>query len=80
MMDLGAGICSVKNPSCLICPIATGVVCAIVLATSKPIPSNLPKRQSLSEPATAYWIAKHDKVWLVRREGKGMLAGMRALT
>lgn len=78
MMDLGAGICSVKNPSCLICPISS--VCVTNRSgdpEAYPVkPAKKPKPQ---RTGTAYWIERNDHVWLVRREGKGMLARMRAL-
>jgi A/G-specific adenine glycosylase len=78
MMDLGAGICSVKNPSCLICPISSACM-AYRLGDPEAYPVKPAKKAKPHRTGSAYWIAKHGSVWLVRREGKGMLAGMRGL-
>jgi A/G-specific adenine glycosylase len=78
MMDLGAGLCSVKSPSCLLCPIS--LHCAAGRAGNPEIyPFKPAKKAKPQRSGTAYWIVRGDLVWLVRREGKGMLAGMRAL-
>jgi A/G-specific adenine glycosylase len=78
MMDLGAGICSVKSPSCLLCPI-TEHCHALRLGSPENYPVKRAKKAKPSRLGTVYWIERESKVWLVRREGKGMLAGMRAL-
>lgn len=78
LMDLGAGICSVKNPSCLICPISTACV-ANRSGNPEDYPVKPPKKPKPHRTGTTYWIQREDQVWLVRRDGKGMLAGMRAL-
>lgn len=78
MMDLGATICTTKNPRCMLCALSAG--CAAYRTGEperfpvKPARSAKPQRQG-----HAFWIARNGKVWLVRREGKGMLGGMRAL-
>lgn len=78
MMDLGATICTPRDPKCLLCPLAaecTG------LATGDParLPVKAPKKTRPSREGTAFWIERDGQVWLVRRPGKGMLGGMRAL-
>ena len=78
MMDLGAGICSVRNPSCKICPLLAYCV-AGQAGTAEQFPVKPPKRAKPHRTGTAYWIERDDHVWLVRRGGSGMLAGMRAL-
>ena len=78
MMDLGAGICSVKNPSCLICPLSSDCA-AFYAGNPEEYPVKAPKKPKPHRTGTAYWLQRGDHVWLVRREGKGMLAGMRAL-
>ena len=76
MMDLGAGVCTVRAPKCLLCPLAE--VCAgrgeAERYPVKPAKPARPERQG-----RAYWIEREGAVWLVRREGRGMLGGMRAL-
>jgi A/G-specific adenine glycosylase len=78
MMDLGATLCTARKAACLACPLMT--LCeghAKGIAESLPIkPAKAAKRQ---RTGTAYWIERDDHVWLVKRPGKGMLAGMRAL-
>lgn len=78
MMDLGATICTPRNPKCLLCPVADE--CA-GRATGEParFPVKAPKRARPSRLGTAFWIERDGKVWLVRRPAKGMLGGMRAL-
>ena len=77
MMDLGATICTTRNPRCLLCPLASD--CSAYRAGEpeaypvKPAKPSKPHRQG-----RVYWIERQGAVWLVRREGKGMLGGMRA--
>jgi A/G-specific adenine glycosylase len=78
MMDLGATICTTRSPRCLLCPLSAH--CAAYRSGEpgrfpvKPAKTARPLRQG-----RAFWIAQGGKVWLVRREGRGMLGGMRAL-
>ena len=78
MMDLGAGICSVRNPSCVICPLL-GYCAAGQAGTAEAYPVKLAKKTKPNRTGTAYWIEQDGQVWLVKRDGKGMLGGMRAL-
>jgi A/G-specific adenine glycosylase len=78
MMDLGAGICSVRGLSCAICPLLRH--CAAGQAgTAEAYPVKPAKKAKPHRTGTAYWIKQEGKVWLVKRGGKGMLAAMRAL-
>lgn len=78
MMDLGAGICSVRNPSCMICPLFAH--CAAGQAGSaEAYPVKPSKKAKPHRTGTAYWIQQANAVWLVTRGAKGMLGGMRAL-
>jgi A/G-specific adenine glycosylase len=78
MMDLGATICTPRSPRCLLCPVSA--LCA-GRATGAPeaFPVKTPKKARPQRQGRAFWIERDDAVWLVRRPGKGMLAGMRAL-
>lgn len=78
MMDLGSGICTARDPKCLLCPLAKN--CA-GYAEGDPAryPFKPPKQVKPVRQGHAYWIEHDGAVWLVRREGKGMLGGMRAL-
>lgn len=78
MMDLGSGLCTVRDPKCLLCPLSH--VCA-ARAEGGPAryPVKAPKKAKPLRQGQAYWIEREGQVWLVRREGTGMLGGMRAL-
>lgn len=78
MMDLGASYCSVKNPKCLICPIALHCK-AHNAGKAESYPVKAPKKIKAERWGMAWWI-KHDKhILLVKRESKGMLGGMMAM-
>ncbi|HTN13995.1 MAG TPA: A/G-specific adenine glycosylase [Sphingomonadaceae bacterium] len=78
MMDLGATICTARDPRCLLCPLASACK-----ARAQGDPARLPvkaaKKAKPEREGTAYWIERAGKVWLVTRPGEGMLGGMRAL-
>lgn len=78
MMDLGATICTSRNPRCLLCPLREG--CA-ALAQGDParLPIKAAKRAKPVRIGRAWWIEQAGRVWLVRRPASGMLGGMRAL-
>ena len=78
MMDLGSGLCTVREPKCLLCPLSHA--CA-ARAEGDPAryPVKPPKKAKPLRQGQAYWTEREGAVWLVRREGTGMLGGMRAL-
>lgn len=78
MMDLGSGICTPKSPKCLLCPLRAD--CA-GLASGDPtaFPVKVKKAASPQRYGTIFWAEQGGKVLLVRRPGKGLLGGMRAL-
>ena len=76
MMDLGAGICTPKSPSCMLCPWNT--VCE---GLKKGIAAELPRRadkkaRPTRRGATFVLLSEASEVFLERRAGKGLLAGM----
>lgn len=78
MMDLGASLCSVRNPQCLICPLQ--MPCAAQKAgMAETLPRKAAKKAKPERAGTAWWIERNDHVWLVRRPDRGMLGGMRSL-
>jgi A/G-specific adenine glycosylase len=77
MMDLGATICTPRNPRCLLCPLREA--CQGRVLGPERFPVKAAKAAKPQRRGRAFWIAAGDKVWLVQRPGKGMLAGMRAL-
>jgi A/G-specific adenine glycosylase len=77
MMDLGATICTPRAPRCLLCPLAAH--CAGREAGPEQFPLKAPKAAKPQRRGRAFWIEREGQVWLIRRAGKGMLGGMRAL-
>ncbi|WDF73740.1 A/G-specific adenine glycosylase [Novosphingobium sp. KACC 22771] len=76
MMDLGAGICSVRAPQCLICPLRAH---CRGRARAEQLPVKPPKKAKAQRIGHAWWIERDGAVWLIRRAASGMLGGMRAL-
>jgi A/G-specific adenine glycosylase len=78
MMDLGATVCSLRQPDCPACPLAPE--CAAFASGSParfPAPKAKPARPH--RHGLAWWIERNGAVWLVRRPPKGLLGGMAAL-
>jgi len=78
MMDLGATICTSRDPKCLLCPLS-GACKGRAAGDPARLPVKAPKKVKPVRQGRAYWIEREGAVWLVRRAGKGMLGGMRAL-
>jgi len=78
MMDLGARVCTVRAPTCLVCPISSHCR-AKVVGEPERFPAKPPKKPKPMRLGRAYWIEREGQVLLARRPGKGMLGGMRAL-
>jgi A/G-specific adenine glycosylase len=78
MMDLGATLCSPRAPRCGECPLAQQCA-AHSMGIAETLPVKPAKTAKPARSGTAYWIEMDGKVWLVKRPGTGMLAGMRAL-
>jgi A/G-specific adenine glycosylase len=79
VMDLGATVCSARNPSCLICPLREGCV-----ARREGAPERYPvKTRKLKRSSAAWWLlwAEDDegRVWLQRRPQTGVWAGLHCL-
>ena len=78
MMDLGATICTSRSPRCLLCPFSE--ICeGRQSGEPERFPVKPPKREKRHRKGRTFWIERDGAVWLVRRPGKGMLGGMRAL-
>ena len=83
MMDLGATVCTARNARCLVCPLAA--LCrGRAMGEPERYPVKAAKAARPERKGRAFWIERGDVcpgggVWLVRRPGKGMLGGMRAL-
>lgn len=76
-MDLGAMVCTVRNPRCMICPLAQD--CAGRRTGAEQFPVKPPKPARPERAGRAFWIVRDEAVWLVRRPPRGLLGGMLAL-
>jgi len=78
MMDLGATVCSPRNPRCDVCPLAPACT-AFAEGNPAAYPVKPAKKAKPRRRGIAYWLESEGAVLLVRRPDKGMLGGMRAL-
>lgn len=82
MMDLGSSICTSRDPKCLLCQLSDHCEAR---ATGDPasLPLKPPKKAKPERVGRAFWIErerpKGKDVWLITRQGTGMLGGMRSL-
>ncbi len=76
MMDLGATLCTPRNPSCPRCPWET--VCQGRRAGNpETLPRRAPKKERPVRYGTAFWAVRSDGAVLLRkRPPKGLLGGM----
>jgi A/G-specific adenine glycosylase len=78
MMDLGSTICTSRSPRCLLCPIRQD--CAgFAGGAPEAFPVKAAKAARPHRYGTMFWAERDGQVLLVRRPGKGLLGGMRAL-
>jgi len=78
LMDLGATVCTPRNPNCAACPVAEH--CA---ARAEGEPQRYPlKPEKVAPPVrygTAWVLRRAGNIWVVRRPPSGLLGGMLAL-
>lgn len=76
VMDLGATICTPKNPACALCPIRPSCD-AQTAGTQTDLPKKTPKKPKPTRYGTAYIVRRSDGAWLLEtRPDKGLLGGM----
>lgn len=76
VMDLGATICTPRNPACGTCPLRTPCK-ARARGTATELPKKLPKKQKPTRHGIAYVVQREDGAWLLEtRPDKGLLGGM----
>lgn len=78
MMDLGSGICTARSPRCLLCPLRAECD-GFGTGTPETFPKKVQKAPKPHRYGTMFWAERDGRVLLVRRPGKGLLGGMRAL-
>ena len=75
-MDLGATICTPRNPRCVICPLMKGCRGAR-LGIAEELPRRRPRPTSRPAAALAFVLMRKDGAVLLRkRPAKGLLGGM----
>lgn len=76
VMDLGATICTPRNPACGICPWRVPCV-ARAQGTAADLPRKTPKKAQPVRRGIAYVARRADGAWLLeRRPDRGLLGGM----
>jgi len=76
MMDLGATICTPKNPACVLCP-WNDACAAYALGDAESLPRRTPKREGALRRGAAFVARRADGMVLVRtRPAKGLLGAM----
>jgi len=79
MMDLGATLCSSKNPACSYCPLATRCV-AQALGSPEKFPVKTRKLKRSAQSTWLLWALANDgAVWLSQRPTPGVWAGLYCL-
>ena len=76
MMDLGATVCTPRNPACAICPVLD--LCdARAAGVQAGLPRKAPKAAKPLRRGIAYLARREDGAWLLeRRPERGLLGGM----
>ena len=76
MMDLGATICTPRNPACALCPLRADCL-AFAMGIAPDLPRKLAKPPKPTRHGFAYVTRRADGAWLLEtREPKGLLGGM----
>lgn len=76
VMDLGATLCTPRNPACGICPWREPCK-ARAAGTAQDLPRKTPKKAKPTRYGTAYVARRSDGAWLLEtRPEKGLLGGM----
>lgn len=76
MMDLGATVCTPRQPKCLACPL-TGLCRGRQLGIAESLPVKTKKAPKPTRRGVAFWLTRADGAVLLReRPDKGLLGGM----
>ena len=78
LMDLGATLCSVRSPQCLLCPLReVCVACHTHSQASYPVKTRRLKRGTREH--VWLWLTWRDRLWLELRPDRGVWAGLWSL-
>jgi len=76
MMDLGATVCTPRNPRCAVCPWADACA-ARAQGIAQDLPARTPKPERPTRRGVAFWAVRSDgAVLLLKRPTRGLLGGM----
>ncbi|WP_397408198.1 A/G-specific adenine glycosylase [Polaromonas sp.] len=76
LMDLGATICTTRQPSCLLCPVQ-GLCLGLAGGTPERFPVKTRKLKRSAQSLALLWAEKADgSVWLERRAAHGIWGGL----
>jgi A/G-specific adenine glycosylase len=76
LMDLGATICTTRQPSCLLCPVQ-GMCRGLASGTPESFPVKTRKLKRSAQSLALLWAEKADgSVWLERRAAPGIWGGL----
>ena len=75
LMDLGASVCTPKNPKCGLCPIAAHCR-GLESGDAQSFPRKLPPVPKREEALTIVIVRSENDIFVRKRPGKGLLPGM----
>ncbi len=75
LMELGAMLCTPRNPACLACPIR-GFCDAHAVGDAESLPVKKKKAKPTRVRAVAAWVERGGKILAVRRPETGLMAGL----
>ncbi|WP_026477541.1 A/G-specific adenine glycosylase [Alkaliphilus transvaalensis] len=75
LMELGATVCTPKNPNCCQCPIQEYCL-AKQLGKENDLPIRINKTKVTQHHKAILWIQREDKILIKKNKEKGLLAGM----
>ena len=75
LMDLGAMVCTPRNPNCPACPL-TGMCAAYALGIQEERPVRLPKKDVPHYTVTAAVLQRANRVLIAQRPEAGLLGGL----
>jgi A/G-specific adenine glycosylase len=78
LMDLGATLCSTRQPACEACPLAT-ICVARAQGRQSAYPVKTRKTRRHRRDNLLLWLEHRDRVWLVQRPVTGVWAGLWSL-
>jgi A/G-specific adenine glycosylase len=78
LMDLGASLCSARDPACPACPVRADCAAASALTQARyPVKSRKLKRSAREH--VWLWLQWGESMWLVQRPGRGVWSGLWSL-